>query len=156
MKRIIIINGTYGYRPTGTYVEAKRAGDPPFSIADAEADRLIGMGIARLADPVEAPQAAEAPSTPADTAPASLPEYSDKMKLTELKEIAKAYGVDPSSMKSKKEVIEAIEASKAEPAKDINVPTTEEPEPDGNAEPEDDVVEDGEAAPELSAADPVN
>lgn len=154
MKRIIIINGTYGYRPTGTYVEAKSAGDPPFSAADTEADRLIGMGIARLADTVDAPAAEEGPD---GTEPTSdkLPEYSEKMKLTELKEIATAYGVDPSSMKSKKEVIEAIEASKADPAEGEPA-ATEDVDEGGDADTEDDVVDDGEAAPALSAAGPVN
>ena len=36
------------------------------------------------------------------------------MKLAELKEIAEKYGVDASGMKSKKEVIEAIEEARAE------------------------------------------
>ncbi len=43
-----------------------------------------------------------------------LPEYSDAMKLTELKEVAALYGVDASSLRSKADVIKAIEAAKAE------------------------------------------
>jgi len=42
------------------------------------------------------------------------PEYNEDMKLDELKQIAAMYGVDASSMRSKKEVIEAIDAARAE------------------------------------------
>ena len=43
-----------------------------------------------------------------------FPEYSEDMKLAELKAVAEAYGIDASSMRSKKEVIEAIDAAREE------------------------------------------
>lgn len=57
-----------------------------------------------------------------------LPEYSSSMRLADLKNIAKAYGIDVSGMTKKAEIFEAIEEAKLEEA-----------------------VEDGEIPPELDA-----
>lgn len=49
MKLIKIINGTYGFRPQPNVVELKDANDAPFEVDDKEADRLVGLGVAKIA-----------------------------------------------------------------------------------------------------------
>ena len=109
-------------------VDALGDGDAaPFSLGedDQPAVRLeallVDLGVAVYVNEDEAaPEAAEkvteeAPEeTAGDDNVEESPEYSESMKLAELKEIAEKYGVDASGMKSKKEVIEAIEEARAE------------------------------------------
>lgn len=116
---IQIIVGTFGYYNGRKVVPITNADGPQKFDPELEA-RLVKQGVAKY---VEAQQADEAapPATdlqPEDNsgAPAAgeLPEYSEDMKLDELKEVAKACGVDASSMRKKAEVIDAIEAAKTE------------------------------------------
>lgn len=72
MKRIRIINTIYGHRPAGSkYVQPKRAGDPPFEVEDAEAERLVAMGVAAYADiePVATPPKQEEDDETGDDTP---------------------------------------------------------------------------------------
>lgn len=53
MRKIKIISGVYGYRPAGSkYVEPKRAGDPPFTVEDEKATRLVAKKIAVYVDDI--------------------------------------------------------------------------------------------------------
>ncbi|WP_339060084.1 hypothetical protein [Tepidibacillus marianensis] len=135
---IKIIQGTYGHREGATIVPKTEA-DGPFEATPEQEERLVRLGVAVY---VETPAAAPN-KVPDDKGAGSkdvdeLPEYNIDMKLDELKEIAKAYGVDASDARKKADVIAMIEAAKAE-------------DPDGET-PEGD---DGEAPPSLDAADPV-
>ena len=116
---IEIIAGTFGYYNGRKVIPITNADGPQKFDPELEA-RLVKEGTAKY---VEAQQADEAapPATDlqpedngGDPAAGELPEYSEDMKLDELKEVAKAYGVDASSMRKKAEVIDAIEAAKAE------------------------------------------
>ncbi len=57
MRKINIVVGTYGYRKNDTApVDLINSASGPIEVADEEADRLIGLGIAKEADePVEEP-----------------------------------------------------------------------------------------------------
>jgi hypothetical protein len=106
MKRIRIINGTYGHRSTGGVVEPKQAGDQPFEVSDVEASRLVDLKIAVIIDS----------AANENTVGSGLPAYDETMKLEQLKEIARIYGLDDEALtglKSKKAVVAAIDAKVA-------------------------------------------
>lgn len=149
---IQIIAGTFGYYNGRRVVPITNQDGPKQFDPELEA-RLVKEGVAKyVEDPestdsagVPAPQdpdnpdsaAAGDPETPDGEDPedpADAAEYSEDMKLDELKEIAASYGVDTSAMRKKADVIAAIEAAKAE-------------QPDDGA--------DDEEPPQFGAADPV-
>ena len=102
-----IIKGSYGMR-RGNTIEAVGAGTT-ISIEKEQEERLVRIGVAVYVGNTDDEQ-------PKPDGSGSAPEYSEAMKLSELKAIAETYGVDATSLKSKKDVIEAIEAAKALPA----------------------------------------
>lgn len=115
---IKIIKGSYGLR-RGMVVEAIPAGST-IEIGKDKEERLVRLGVAVYVndDVATEEQIVEAPAETQDEVVDECPEYNADMKLSDLKKVAEAYGVDASSMRSKKEVIEAIEAAKALPAFD--------------------------------------
>lgn len=135
---IQIIKGTFGYY-NGRKVILITEADGPQKFDDELEARLVKEGVAKYIDELgeTAEQPTPAPGDDADE-PASTdtvtPEYSEDMKLNELKEVATRYGVDASAMRKKADVIAAIEATKAE-------------QPDDGA--------DDEEPPQIGAADPV-
>ncbi len=163
MKTIKIINGVYGYRPDGGPVaEPKSADDAPFEVSDEEAARLVKLKVAKIVE-TETEDAVADQQT--DTAQASgqaggtdgkLPAYDVSMKLAELKEIAKLYGVSEEALaglRAKKDVVAAIEA---EAQGDTDTDQTDEDADLENDEDDEDAVEDdGEQPPDLNAVDPV-
>ena len=150
---IKIIKGTYGYRK-GNRITPKTPADDPFTATPEQEARLVRLGVAVYVDaPVEVPTA-PTPKAPEKAETGSkdvdeLPAYNIDMKLDELKEIAKAYGVDASDARKKADVIAMIEAAKAETHEE-NDQDDEDPE---NEIPE--AYDDGEEPPSLDAADPV-
>ena len=106
-----IIKGTYGQRK-GSRIVPVKAGET-VELTDEQEARLVKLGVAEYVNATPAPDPYQG-SQDGDETPAGLPEYNDKMKLVELQEIAAQYGVDASAMKTKKEVIEAIDAAKEE------------------------------------------
>ena len=114
---IRIIKGSYGLR-CGKGVKAIVAGSEPIELSVEKEKRLVRLGVAEYVatEGVEENQPIEEGTQTGDKIVDELPEYSEDMKLTELKEIAEAYGVDASSMRAKKDVIEAIEAAKEFPS----------------------------------------
>lgn len=91
---IKIIKGTYGLKVNGV-VEAMTSRSAPFSLAESREAELVAVGVAAYVE-----------ETTEETV------YSE-MKMAELRKIAEGYGVDASKIRSKKEVIELIEAAKA-------------------------------------------
>ena len=109
---IKIIKGSYGMR-CGSSVQAVPAGSDPIELSKDKEERLVRLGVAVYV--TEQDDVAEQPDeTQDDEIVDEFPEYSEDMKLSELKDIAKVYGIDASSMRSKKEVIEAIDAARDE------------------------------------------
>lgn len=106
MALIKIINGTYGHRPDGSnYVLPITCEDPPISVSEEEAERLIGLGVAeRVSDSQTAEPEAEAPDLVED---ALDRETLKGMKLADLKKLAEDGGIDPAGMK-KDALIDAI------------------------------------------------
>ena len=108
---IRIIKGSYGMR-CGASVKAIPAGSDPIELRTEKEARLVRLGVA-----VYVTEEEDVIVQPGDDAAQEdeivdeFPEYNENMKLSELKEIAKVYGIDAGSMRSKKEVIEAIEAA---------------------------------------------
>jgi len=115
MRSIRIINGVYGYQPKGSsFIEPKRAGDPPFEVDDEKAAELVASKTAEYADDMAgtAPVLAvatpvvedkdmdaglnitEEESTPEDeiTAP-DKPAYSVDTNANELREIMSEFGL---------------------------------------------------------------
>ena len=141
---IQIVKGTFGYYNGRKVIPITEADGPQKFDPELEA-RLVKEGVAKY---VEDPESTDSAGVPApqdpdnpDSAaagdpedPADAAEYSEDMKLDELKEIAASYGVDTSAMRKKTDVIAAIEAAKAE-------------QPDDGA--------DDEEPPQFGAADPV-
>lgn len=121
---IQIIAGTFGYYNGRKMIPITEADGPQKFDPELEA-RLVKEGVAKY---VEDPESTDSAGVPApqdpdnpDSAaagdpedPADAAEYSEDMKLDELKEIAASYGVDTSAMRKKADVIAAIEAAKAE------------------------------------------
>lgn len=138
---IQIIKGTFGYY-NGRKVVPVTPADGPQNFDKSLEERLVKQGIAKY---VDAP-AVSLPDEVEDTAVVDEAkveygevEYNDSMKLTELKAIAHDFfGIDANAMRSKAEVIAAIEAAKAESSADT-----------------DDIVDDGEEPPQFNVADPV-
>ena len=93
MKNIRITQGAVGVR-VGLVIETKTADDGVFAVEDAVAARLLQRGVAEEAT---------------SNKQRATSHYSMDMKLAELKEIAAAYGVDAEKMKTKADVIAALD-----------------------------------------------
>lgn len=121
-----IISGTYGHRPIlpngkkSHYVIPVKAGEAPIDLDKAEADRLIGLGVAEAvrteenkAPETEAPEGA----TELETEGVSL----EEMSFAELKALAQENGIDIGGIRSKTGLIEAISAQAEDgiPADDL-------------------------------------
>ena len=130
-----IIKGTYGHYDGHKVIPINEKSGPQ-SFAPEVEERLVKKGVAVYVDDVPA-----AGNT--DTGD-GMPEYNEDMKLDELKEIAKAYGVDADKARSKKAVIEMIEAAKAE--------GDEADDEIGDDDAEE--IDDGETPPDVGAAMP--
>ncbi|KUO72707.1 MAG: hypothetical protein APF81_08505 [Desulfosporosinus sp. BRH_c37] len=119
---IKIIQGTYGHR-VGTRILPKTKADGSFETTAEKEQRLVERGVAVYVgiqqEPPDMTKDQEPSKDPADIDTSSgsgdldgLPEYNGDMKLDELKEIAKAYGVDASNARKKVDIIEMIEVTK--------------------------------------------
>ena len=118
---IKIIKGSYGLR-RGMVVEAVPAGTT-IEIGKDKEERLVRLGVAvyvnaEETDVLQPNEEAPAVTQDEDEVVDEFPEYNESMKLSDLKKVAEAYGVDASSMRSKKDIIEAIEAAQELPAFD--------------------------------------
>ena len=109
---IKIIKGSYGMR-VKSYVVAVTPDSDPIELGKEKEERLVRLGVAVYID--KNGQLNEGTNdTQDDEIVDEFPEYNEEMKLSELKDVAKVYGIDASSMRSKKEVIEAIDAARDE------------------------------------------
>lgn len=94
---IKITGGVYGLRNKRGSVTYKTERDEPFSLPSDEEERLVKRGIAEYI---------ETPGTEEQNGECAI---SKNMKLADLRNIAKEYGLDCSKTRTKAEVIEAIE-----------------------------------------------
>ena len=113
---IKIIKGSYGMRVKKSIV-AVPAGSDPIELSKEKEERLVRLGVAVYVteqDDVVEQTGEGSDETQDDEIVDEFPEYNEEMKLSELKDVAKVYGIDASYMRSKKEVIEAIDAARDE------------------------------------------
>ena len=111
---IRIIKGSYGMR-CGASIKAVPAGSAPIELSKEKEERLVRLGVAEYVGTAEEVEQDVNDALTDEELVDDLPEYNENMKLDELKKIAALYGVDASSMRSKKEVIAAIDESKELP-----------------------------------------
>ena len=131
---IKIIAGVYGYKENGIILPKDKDSEP-FSLDPEREAELVAQGVAEYAnviipeaemepepetagaDPTEPgaeePEQDLEPEADGDEDPQSekteKPEYSDKMRLTELQALAGAYGLDAQNMRTKAEVIKLLD-----------------------------------------------
>lgn len=134
MVLVKIINGIYGYRPAGrSVVIPTTPKDPPIGVDEAEAERLVELGVARyvnerpaiaVAADVATPLTAEETDNSVDNMDAdadgesgsSEPEADDasdaedlsKWKYEDLKKLASDLGLDTGKLRKKEALIQAI------------------------------------------------
>ena len=96
---IKIIRGTYGFKQgANVAISPKTVKDPPFKVDEAEAKRLIALGVAAPADNEQAEENDNDPP------------YSKDMSLKELQKIATEYGIENAEkINTKDKVIAAID-----------------------------------------------
>lgn len=115
---IKIIAGVYGYKENGIILPKDKDSEP-FSLDPEREAELVAQGVAEYANVIipEAelepePETADTEQRPAEDPAepeAEEPEYSDKMRLTELQALAGAYGLDAQNMRTKAEVIKLLD-----------------------------------------------
>lgn len=125
---VIIKVGTFGYYD-GRRVRPITEADGPQQFDPELEARLVQKGVAEyvcteaeqeadtVAEEPDSQEETEAEETPVDVDDEQaddMPEYSDDMTLSELKEVAAVYGIDASGMRKKSDIIAAIDAVKAE------------------------------------------
>lgn len=113
---IRIIAGTYGMRKGGNVVPVTE-NSGPISLTEKQENELVAQGIAVFVDggiPVGAADARNRAEKGKD-AERNVPEGAlEGMKLAELKEIARSYGINPDGVNRKADLIAAIREVQAE------------------------------------------
>ena len=121
---IKIIAGVYGYKENGIILPKDKDSEP-FSLDPEREAELVAQGVAEYANVIipeaelepepeaEEPEPDLEPEADGDEDPQNekpeKPEYSDKMRLTELQALAGAYGLDAQNMRTKAEVIKLLD-----------------------------------------------
>lgn len=147
---IRIVNGTYGYRnPQTGVVEAKTAKSKPFTLPEDREDELVAAGVAEYVGEDVSSDGGDASEAPASKADELV--YSDKNTVAELKAIAEKLGIQVAERATKKQIIEALDAAKADESNDEE--SEGEEADDAESDGEDDGEDDGDA-PDITAALP--
>lgn len=131
MRTIKIINGVYGHRSAGSkFIEPKRAGDPPFQVEDAKAERLVALKIAEYTDIVSKLVPAGVATASEDTnrqktgdyitndrngsddkvEHPEAPKYNVEMKASELRELMEGCGLTYKVGMSKADMVATLDA----------------------------------------------
>ncbi len=122
MREVKIIQGTYGYRENGI-LDPKDRFSAPFPLDDAEAERIVSLGIAEYADsgvatsPVSVSDnetgeysAEETEAQEGDFSALEKSEYSTASTVAELRMIAKEIGVSFKVGMTKEDMVAALDA----------------------------------------------
>lgn len=131
----------------------KRASDGPFSLTDAQEERLVRRGVAEYVfDHSEQPE---------HDGGVNLPHYDLGMTLKQLQGIAAYFGLDASKLRRKQDVVDMLDAHFANSAEAESDPDSDAPgqtvDPDPDADPGNDADPDQPPdpdAPSLGAAEP--
>lgn len=131
---IRIIAGVYGYRENGI-ITPKDKDSKPFSLNPEREAELVHLGIAEYIDidKVEEKKEPEQPDESCDQKRDidydeyhEKPEYDNEMKLEQLKKIANEHGIETRAMRSKAEVLHALDQYFAEENEDTEADESEE------------------------------
>lgn len=127
MKKVVIVLGGYGYQrnPEGP-VDLITKKDGPIEVSDAEAERLVKIGVAKYA-------AEESVQPVKEDEPLNEDDPLKDVTLNELRARAKELGLSAGG--SKVELYERIKAAEESPEEEPPVGNTQEPEEDDNEEP---------------------
>ena len=122
MRTVKIIQGTYGYRENGV-LDPKDRFSAPFPLEDAEAERIVSLGVAEYADNGVATGAGSvAEDEPGEHSPEETdaqesefdalekPEYSTESTVADLRKIAKENGVSLKVGMTKEDMVAALDA----------------------------------------------
>lgn len=105
MKKVKIIVGSYGYRPEGAgSVTLITKHHPPITVSDAEAERLVELGVAKIIES-NIPLMAPGDNPDADT----KPQYSMKNKSDELKALMDEFGLEHEEGMTKQQMVDALD-----------------------------------------------
>ena len=111
MKQVKIINGIYGYKPAGSkFIVPVTAGDPPITLVDEEAQRLVSIGIAMYIS--ETDSVLETKN--------AKPEFGVDMKAEELRELMKTYGLSCKTGMPKADMVDKLNKFFANECEDDN------------------------------------
>ena len=103
---IKIICGNFGYN-NGVCVRVKTPSDPPFSVGDEEARRLVGLGIAEIVGKKTViPSIEKIPNVTEDD---EIPQYDETMTNAALQALAKENGIEIPPRATKTEIIKALD-----------------------------------------------
>ena len=123
MKKVKITGGTYGYHNSFGRLEPKNRKSEPFTLDDAEAERLVALGVAEIiAEEVATPEFAGEKGFPGKSLSeneegekngkipcAERPKYGENTKASELREIGKSVGVKFSVGTTKEDMIAKLD-----------------------------------------------
>lgn len=132
MKRVKITDGTYGFKPDGAlFVKSIHMGEV-VEVSDAEASRLIKLGVGACVGEVKEEKAFEPVATPiggsrADEAGDNNnedehPAYSVDMKVDQLREVMTTMGVEIAAGMTKADMVAALDAHFASSSDDKEQP----------------------------------
>ena len=142
MKTIRIIAGSYGHKAEGSgSVTLITRQHPPIQVSEAEAERLVGLGVAAIIETgaaIPVPEKAPAPQVQEETKvqemkAAKPPAYSIRTTVRELTQLLEEYGIPFEEGLTKRQMVELLDFYFAA----------------------DNVVSDDEGAPDLKAGSPV-
>jgi len=163
MKTIRIKQGSYGLsKPNSSGVITKTRTDPPFEIEDAEAERLIELGVAEYATGAPSQGSADKGGSGGKGnigSTLTLPQL-ERLNKPTLEALAKGRGVDISGATNNKGRAKLIWADLEEAhlavveVKEGVYEIVDPEEEDGTVD--DDVIEDGDTPPVLGADEPVD
>lgn len=105
MKRVKIIQGSYGHRLDSGGVALITTKSPPITVNDDEAERLVELGVAAI---VENDIPLTRPGESQDTE--EKPEYSMKNKSDELKALMDKFGLEYEDGITKQQMVDALDA----------------------------------------------
>ena len=118
-----VIKGTYGYRNANGVVKPKNAKSGIFSLDDAEAERLVALGVAEtVATAPIAPSAEPQGDSLEEDVNEYKPDYSVATPVAELRKIAKTAGISFPVGMTKEEMVRKLDEIFDMPALDAALP----------------------------------
>ena len=144
MRKVIMIQGTYGYRAEGsTHITPKTRNDDPFELPDSEAERLIALGVAiavqnggaetvqkavatgeesKATDGASDDTPTESSGTEGEADNQEKPVYNADMKVDDLRALLEKYNLPYKAGMTKADMVAALDAYFTDPTDDGEAP----------------------------------